>query len=249
MKTPVSVATSHEPEPAPVLVLIPALDESRTLASLLDRVLALHHPCLVTDDGSRDDSARIASAHGATVIRHARRLGKGAALLTGFRFARQHGYRWVVTLDGDGQHDPADIPQLLGAAAGNPRALILGIREKTAAPRIRVGANRVADCFISHLATIPLQDTQSGFRVYPAEAIAAITHRPPRTQGFPFESEVLISLGRQGFPIIGIPVSGHYPADARRSHFRPIRDTLAISAVVLTHWRGSGRCRTRNPPP
>jgi glycosyltransferase involved in cell wall biosynthesis len=230
-----------------VLVLVPALDESRTLASLLDWISVLGYPCLVVDDGSRDGSSEIALAHGAQLIRHSRRLGKGAALLTGFQFARQQGYRWVVTLDGDGQHDPAEIPRLMEVAIHSPRALILGMRGKSSAPWIRAGANRVADFFISRLAALPLQDTQSGFRVYPAEAVSAITDHPPHGRGFSFESAILISLGRLGIPMVGAPVSGNYPRGARPSHFRPVRDSLAISLTLMSRFRFFTRPPSRQP--
>ncbi len=233
----------------PVLVLVPALDESLSLASLLIRISALGYPRLVVDDGSRDRSAEIALAHGARVIRHGRRLGKGAALLTGFQFAREQGYRWVVTVDGDGQHDPGEIPRLLEIATRNPGALILGMRDKRSAPRIRAMANQVADFFLSRLASLPLQDTQSGFRVYPKEAVSAITDHPPRARGFAFESEVLILAGRLGIPMIGVPISGHYPPDGRPSHFRPVRDSLAISRVIVARFRFFNRPVMRQPDP
>ncbi len=243
-----TVATPGVTGPA-VLVLVPALDESRTLAALLDRISALGHPCLVVDDGSQDGSAQIATTHGARVIRHARRLGKGAALLTGFEFAHEQGYRWVVTVDGDGQHDPGEIPRLLAVATRNPRALILGTRDKASAPRIRAGANQVADFFISRLAGLPLEDTQSGFRVYPAGAVSAITDHPPHARGFPFESEVLIMLGRLGIPMTGVRVSGRYPRDARPSYFRPVWDSLAIGLAIGARFRFFFRPPKRPPDP
>ena len=99
-----------------VLALIPAHDEAARIASVVERATR-HVPVLVVDDGSTDDTAAIAEAAGARVIRQSPNQGKGAALRAGFAAALADGIEAVITLDGDGQHDPAEIPAFLGAYA------------------------------------------------------------------------------------------------------------------------------------
>ena len=102
--------------PARVCIVIPAYDEAATIGDIVRRCrAALDFPCMiiVVDDGSRDDTGAIAAQCGATVLRHAENQGKGASLMNGMRVALAEGAACVVSLDGDGQHRPEDIPRLL----------------------------------------------------------------------------------------------------------------------------------------
>ena len=155
------------------LIVIPAFNEAPSLGDVVSRARR-HGAVLVVDDGSSDGSGAVASAAGADVLRLHRRRGKGEALRLGFREALAKGVDRVITLDGDGQHDPGDIPRLLQAAAESPHALVIGGRLTwTAADEImppgRLAALRVAGFFINWLTGVSVADTQSGFRVYPAE--------------------------------------------------------------------------------
>src|ERR671923_1631095 len=110
-----------------VLIVVPVLDEALTIGRVVAAARA-YGPVLVVDDGSRDGSAAAAEAAGAEVLRHPRPLGKAQALFTGVAAARRRGARRIVTLDGDGQHDPAAIPALLAAAEDGERAIVVGNR-------------------------------------------------------------------------------------------------------------------------
>src|SRR5262249_59906630 len=125
-------------------------------------------PVLVVDDGSRDGSGAAAAEAGAEVVRHPRRLGKGQALRTGLAAARRRGATHVVTLDGDGQHDPRDVVALMAAARRAPGAIILGSRvadDRTSVgvSRGRLNAIHVAGFFINWVGGLRLHDSQSGF--------------------------------------------------------------------------------------
>ena len=109
------------------LIVIPVFNEAATVGDIVERA-RLHGPVLVVDDGSTDRSAALAVAAGAEVVSLGRRRGKGAALRRAFAEALERRVEWVVTLDGDGQHDPDDIPRLLKAAVEEPRALVIGGR-------------------------------------------------------------------------------------------------------------------------
>ena len=213
-----------------VLIVIPVFNEADALAQVVAGARR-HGPVLVVDDGSSDGSADAAARAGADVVRLARRRGKGDALRRGFAEARARGADRALTLDGDGQHDPAEIPRLLAIATREPGALVVGDRLGGAAgviPSERLAAMRVAGFFIDWLIGRPLRDTQSGFRVYPARVLAEVE---PRHGGFVFETEVLVRAAAAGIPIVATPVTArHFPE--RRSRFRPGRDGVAVGAYL-----------------
>jgi hypothetical protein len=197
----------------------------------------VHAPVIVVDDGSTDDTAARAEAAGAEVIRHPRRLGKGQAIRTGMAAASARGATAVVTLDGDGQHDPADIPRLSAAAAALPGALVIGGRLGQAGPfvRGRLNAVRVAGFFVNWATGLHVEDTQSGFRLYPLGLVRELS---TRRGGFVFETEVLVAAARRGVAVREVPVST-FPRTAQRSRFRPVVDGVLIGAYLAQ--RGMGR--------
>jgi glycosyltransferase involved in cell wall biosynthesis len=210
-------------------VVVPCLNEARAIDALLRRVLAHCANVIVVDDGSSDATADIVARLPVTFIRHAERRGKGEALRDGFRAALDLGASGVLTMDGDGQHDPDDIPRILAAARRFPAALVIGARllapERQPAARRR--ANAVADWGISWGCGCPVADTQSGQRWYPRTAVELVA---ARAEGFVFEAALLIAAARDlGLPIVSIPIACRYDDGARRSHFRSVRDTLRIT--------------------
>ena len=153
----------------------------------------------------------------------------------------------MVTLDGDGQHDPDEIPRLLQASAEHPAALVVGGRlghgpdgspdapGYRVIPRERLLAMRVAGFFIDWLTGYALRDTQSGFRVYP---LALLTAARGRRGGFVFETEMLLRAAALGLPLVETPITAVHHAN-RRSRFRPLRDGIAVTAFLTA--KGAGR--------
>jgi glycosyltransferase involved in cell wall biosynthesis len=218
-----------------LVIVIPAYDEAATIAGIVRacRTLQCVWETIVVDDGSRDETASIAAEHGARVLRHPRNVGKGAALLRGMRTALASGARYIVTLDGDGQHRPEEVPRMLAAALAFPSHIVIGSRRKGRknAPRGRAVANRIADFWISWAARQPIEDSQSGFRLYPANLLDEMLARPITARGFAFESEVLIDAGRIGYRTVAVDIPAIYGERLkRRSYFRPVSD---ISKIVL----------------
>ena len=154
-------------EPTNCAAVIPCLNESASIATLVLAVRAHLPTVLAVDDGSTDDTARLAQAAGAIVVRHERNCGKGAALKTGLSHARKQGFEWAVTLDGDGQHAPEDLPALLRCAEHSGPALVIGNRmnEARKMPWLRRQVNRWMSRQLSRRARRHLLDTQSGFRL------------------------------------------------------------------------------------
>jgi Glycosyl transferase family 2 len=213
------------------LIVVPVFNEAETVGSVVAAARA-YAPVLVVDDGSRDDSADAARRAGAEVIRHPRRRGKGAAIRTGVAAARERGASEVVTLDGDGQHSPADLDAILDAARSRPRTIVVGGRldepEPDALPPERLNAIRVAGFFVNWACGVKLHDTQSGFRVYPIELFNEVRLR---RGGFVFETEVLVAAVARGWRVLEIPVAA-IPRARQRSRFRPITDGVAIGGYL-----------------
>ena len=214
-------------------VLIPALNCGATIGPLVAGARRYVADVLVVSDGSTDRTVAEAEAAGARVIIHDRTCGKGAALLTGLRALADDGVSRVLTMDGDGQHLPEEIPKLLDASAAAPADLIIGSRqfEMLGTTAARLFGNRFANRWVEIACGQALPDTQSGIRVYPLREVLALGLR---ARHFAFETEVLIRATRAGLTIRSVPVRVYYPpVEERVSHFRPFLDTVRIVVVVV----------------
>jgi len=215
-----------------IWILIPAHNEEKTIGDVIGGAKRHCPDILVVDDGSVDGTGEIAMEMGAVTLRHGVNRGKGAALKTGFRWLLETGCRAVITLDGDGQHDPAEIPKFISLFMKNDsEGIIIGNRtiDRKSMPLYRAIPNRIGELFISAAARRHIEDTQSGFRLYSRMVIEGVQCV---TDGFDFETEILIRAARRGFRIESIPVRTIYQ-DEYRTHFRPVRDFYRISIVVL----------------
>lgn len=215
-----------------VAVAIPAYRAAPWIAAVVEGVGSLSLPVLVIDDGSDDGTGEVASNAGAAVRRLPVNQGKGAALRVAFDelFSRQ-GYAAVVTLDADGQHDPAAIPQLVEAWRQGAD-LVLGTRDRVWREMgvVRRVSNRLSSRAISILAGVLLADVQTGFRAYSRELVEAVGFPGNR---FEAESAVVIRAVRRGYRIEPVPVR-HSKVDGRASsHYRPLRDSLRIAVAVI----------------
>lgn len=218
---------------AEIAALIPALDCEATIQAVVQETRRFVPRVWVVDDGSSDRTADAAKAAGAEVLRQPSNRGKGAALRAGMQALLREGVTHVVTLDGDGQHLPEDIPRLLAASAAEPDALVMGARqhEPGSLTRIRAFGNRYANRWVRIACGREFEDTQSGFRVYPVAATLVLGCRADR---FAFETEVLIRGVRAGLPVRSVPVRVYNPpADERISHFHGVWDSVRIVFTVI----------------
>lgn len=206
------------------LVIIPAFNESETLPSVLAdlrRVLP-GIDVVVVDDGSSDDTARVAAASpGVTVLRLPFNLGIGSALRTGFRYAVAEGYQRAVQLDADGQHDPGEVPRLLEALDGAD--LVVGSRFGRGATTYEVGhtrrgAMRVLQLALHLLTGRRFSDTSSGFRAFDRSVLEyfAVTYPSEYMESV----EVLLQATYEGFRIAEVPVRMNPRAGGRPSTLR-----------------------------
>lgn len=215
-------------------VLIPAYQAESTVGEVVCG-LCRELPgvaMFVIDDGSRDATALRAQAAGATVLRHRRNLGKGAALRTGLERARDEGYEVAITVDADGQHPP-DQAALVLHGSSDATALVLGVRDlvKAGAPAKNQLSNGISNYFLSRFSGRALSDTQCGLRRYPVRATLALG---PRASGYAFEAEIVMRALAAGLPVIEVPVRVYYPPEHLRvTHFDSVRDPARIVATVV----------------
>lgn len=216
-----------------VWIAIPAYNEARTIRSLAEASLSLCPRVIVVDDGSTDETLSELEGLPIALLRHATNEGKAASIRTAFRHALGFDAKCVITLDGDGQHDPFDAPSLLDAWHGNRDRIVIGSRlhDRTQFPPARYRANRFACFWISWASGHPIADSQSGFRVYPQQVMRIALDRV-RSSRFTFESEILIDAAAKGFRTLAVAIPGHYPENARTSHFRPVVDITKIVLMV-----------------
>ncbi len=228
--------------PAQCAVVIPCLNEAGSLAALIAEI----RPCLpnviVVDDGSTDATAALARQSGARLVQHGQTMGKGAALGSGCRFARELGFDWVLTLDGDGQHAASDIPRLLSAAEVTQAELVVGNRmaNPTTMPWIRWQVNRWLSRRLSRLTGRDLPDTQCGFRLFRLDAWSAL---PLHTVHFEVESEMLVAFIAAGHKVEFVPVQTIYKREQSKIH--PLLDSLRW----LRWWRATRRERPEQISP
>lgn len=215
-------------------VVFPTFNNGLTLVGVLQSTYAVVGlPLIVVNDGSTDSTARAlqewrehSPGVGAVIVRHPRNAGKAAALLSGFAAAVGEGYTHAVTLDTDGQLDPADIPALLKASAEKPEALILGSRleRPEGCPASNHFGRWMSNLMIRGECGLDIRDSQCGLRVYPLALMQVIRCHSER---FAFESEVITRARWAGAEVIEVPVTCRYlDRKDRVSHFRPWVDTF-----------------------
>jgi glycosyltransferase involved in cell wall biosynthesis len=220
-----------------MVAIVPAHDEEPRIVAVVTRARQ-HMPVLVVDDGSTDRTAAVAEAAGATVMRNAPNEGKGAALRAGFRWALDRGFDAAVTLDGDGQHDPADIPTFLRAWRDGSPELVIGRRNFRAMPPLRRLANVLGTAAFSRAVGRHIPDNQSGFRLISARLMRATLDSDEA--GFEFEVEMIVTAIRHDWSIAWVPIRTIYAGEP--SHIRPGRH---LRRFIATAWRARQNIRRR----
>ncbi|HPN33252.1 MAG TPA: glycosyltransferase family 2 protein [bacterium] len=217
-----------------ILLAIPVYNEAGHLPRVLAGVLQLmdSQDVLIIDDGSTDGTLAEIEHLGLNTLRHPQNEGKGFSLLQAWRYAKEREYDWLLCMDGDGQHDPADIPLFIQHIARDQADVFLGDRMQRAGhmPLQRQWSNRLSSLILSLLINNGqrLTDTQCGFR---ALRVSMLQNAWFREKGFQFESEVLLVLGRRGRRIRQIPIQTRYAQE--KSSINPLTDTLRFLKLVF----------------
>lgn len=226
-------------------VVIPVYDHEHAIGSVVNALLAYDLPCILVDDGSSEKCARVLDALLAayperlSLCRHAHNSGKGAAVMTGMRYAAKAGYTHALQIDADGQHCVDDVPKFLKAAELHPAAVICGcpIYDESV-PAIRLYARYLTHVWVwINTLSFAIKDSMCGFRIYPLAAVNALTSRRTLGRRMNFDTDILVRLYWDGLEIINQPTRVAYPLDGV-SHFRVWLDNLLITRMHTTLFFG-----------
>jgi glycosyltransferase involved in cell wall biosynthesis len=218
----------------PLIAGIPAFNEETTIAKVIIKARRFVDEVMVCDDGSTDDTAEIAEALGATVLRHRENLGKGQALRTLISEARRRAPMALVTIDADDQHDPEDIPRVIGPVIAGKADIVIGSRMASPdMPADRKVGNRILGAVTKSNSGISVTDSQSGFRAYSLKAVESIEFKDA---GMATESQTLIDAGRLDLRVVEVTVSVKYEGirqkRSRLSHFSEVLDYMLMRTIV-----------------
>ncbi|MCX5678287.1 MAG: glycosyltransferase family 2 protein [Candidatus Omnitrophica bacterium] len=210
-------------------VLIPSYNEARTIGHIVADLVQKGFIVYVVDDGSTDDTAGIAHAQGAVVVKHKKNMGKGASLREGFKHIIKKGFDAVIVMDGDGQHLVADIGNFIERMEATGADMVIGNRmlDVSSMPEERKHTNRFMSSFISFLSGQRIPDSQSGYRLIKREVLEKVNLR---SSNFEIESEMIIRSARAGFKIESVPIKTVY--NNEKSKVNPLVDTLRFIAFV-----------------
>ena len=216
-----------------ICVIVPTYNNSGTIADVLSRIYKVTQNIIVVNDGSNDNTKYILQNIGfsLTIVEYEQNRGKGYALKCGFRKALSMGFRNAITIDSDGQHFPEDIPILVDAYREHPGALVIGVRNLSQdnMPGSNTFANKFSNFWFTVQTLVKLDDTQSGYRLYP---ISRIKNSWIFTSRYEAELELLVFSAWHDIDIRQVGVRVYYPSPEERvTHFRPGYDFFRISIL------------------
>lgn len=214
-------------------VLIPAYNNEKTVAQVVESVMPYCSDVIVVNDGSTDQSSELLAnlPSSVTVVSYLPNRGKGHALKMGFKKAVELGLHAVVTMDSDGQHYATDLPLFAEACKENEGALIVGSRSflNPNMPQKNSFANKFSNFWFALQTAHRLPDTQTGYRLYPLKQMKGMTPICPRYEG---ELELLVRCAWRAIPLKSISINVFYPSPEERvTHFRPTVDFARISLL------------------
>jgi len=221
-----------------ISVIIPAYNEELSLGSVIEdtmdvlRKIGLPHEIIVVNDGSQDNTADIARKFGVILINNDKNLGKGAALINGFRKAKGD---IVVTMDADGSHRAEDIPFLIypiingGSVEATVGSRFVNELGKKSTSSLHLIGNRIINFFILLVTGKYVSDSQCGFRAFRKSALGKIALH---SSGFDIESEITIKMLRKGFAIMEIPIRCN-PRKNGLTRINSFKDGFNIFKAIL----------------
>lgn len=224
-----------------ILGMIPAFNESQHIAHVVIRTKAFL-PVLVVDDGSLDNTAEIAREAGAEVVRQEPNQGKGAAMARGFAYALEHGYDAVITLDGDGQHNPEEIPGFVAKFRKDHSDLIIGQRDFRKMPFVRMCSNTLGTWMYSWAIGQYIPDNQSGYRLISANLMRAML--ASKNHGFEFEVEMILRCVIEKQKLGWVTIQTIYADE--HSHITPIRHAWRFILLTINTHRVMRHYRKAN---
>ena len=191
-------------------VIIPAFNEEIAIASVVNTALLYVPKVIVVDDGSQDNTSIIAEKAGADVITLKENHGKAGAVIAGCNYAQSHGYQQIILLDGDGQHDPHEIPVVAAPVLTGYADVVIGSRfleENNRIPSYRMAGQQVLNIVTDLTSETKISDSQSGFRVLGKRAVENLNFSSKR---YNLESDMITHFSSLGLKMVEIPISVRY---------------------------------------
>ena len=203
------------------IACIPAYNEESSIQDMVKKSLPYVDKVIVCDDGSTDKTAKMAKEAGAIVLSHDKNQGYGAAIATLFDYARKQNANMMITIDGDGQHNPDQIPLLINAITTHNVDVAIGSRfldDSTRATGYRKTGIKIITSAANYGTNLKVTDSQSGFRAYSKNAIDVIH---PTEEGMAVSTEILLKISNKGLSIAEVPITISYEGDTSEQHSVP----------------------------
>ena len=216
---------------------IPAYNEENTISDLVKSAKKFVDKVVVCDDGSTDDTLNNAKLAGAEIISHKKNQGYGAAITSLFDYCRMQNADVMITLDGDGQHDPNQIPILLDTISQHSVDVVLGSRfldNNTDTPGYRKRGIKIITSAANFGADFKVSDAQSGFRAYSKSAINAIH---PTEQGMAVSTEILLKISNKGLSLAEVPITTSYDGDTSEQNPVPHGISVLMNTIKYVSIR------------
>ena len=215
------------------IACIPAYNEESHIENLIKSAKNHVDSVVVCDDGSTDNTANIAKNAGAIVISHKRNKGYGASVISLFNYARENDVDSMITIDGDGQHNPDQIPLLLNTMSQHNVDVVIGSRflnQNIEAPGYRQRGIKIITSTANYGTDLKVSDSQSGFRSYSKIAINAIH---PTEEGMSVSTEILLKISNKGLSLAEVPITISYDGDTSQHH--PVSHGVSVLANTIKH--------------
>ena len=214
------------------IACIPAYNEGKIIKKLVGNISDYVDKVIVCDDGSDDNTYSEAKSAGAVVLKHDQNVGKGVALKTLFDYSKKNNADLVVTIDGDGQFLPEEIPKIMKNVIDGTSDIVIGYRfeDDSEMPKYRKAGNKLLDKMTNLASELPFRDTQSGFRAYSRKAISQIEFN---TKGFGVDSEILIDASKKGLKVSEEKITVIYDTGFKTSTSSPIVQSADVITSLL----------------
>ncbi|MFQ5952804.1 MAG: glycosyltransferase family 2 protein [Candidatus Omnitrophota bacterium] len=217
------------------IVIIPSYNEARTIGKIVKDIVNMGLGVLVVDDGSRDHTEREALDNGAMVIRHTENLGKGVSVREGIEYVLDKtNYKWFIMMDGDGQHDPGDIPAFIEATRNGDVDIVIGNRmmQTKTMPSSRYWTNKFTSWVLSRICGQKIPDSQCGYRLIRVDAMKMLELTSDK---YDIESEIIVEAAEDSLKIKSVPIRTIYGEEV--SGINPIRDTVKFFQLVRKYHK------------
>ncbi len=220
-----------------IVAIIPSYNVEATLGNVIDEIRNIVSEIIVINDGSSDNTRKIAEEKGVRVIEHSKNMGLGSALRTGFEEALKHDFDAVITIDGDGQHEGEDIKKIVEYYKKNNCPVIIGSRLKNRKewenfPKLRLMGNLIMT-FLTNLSCgkKATTDSQSGLRLIERGVLKKLNLKSKRME---ISSELILEINRNRYSISELPIKAIYRKE--KSNYKVVLDSLRILSLVITHF-------------